>query len=84
MTAPLKIEAIAESMGLVPAVYENVRSVVEGAADLEAHLSIIRRFGVPAVPAINRFPEDTADRSEKSYVSDISFLALRGDPGRFS
>jgi formyltetrahydrofolate synthetase len=58
--------------------------VVEGAANLEVHLAIIRRFGVPAVPAINRFPEDTADWSKKSHVSDNSFLALRGDPGRFS
>ncbi|MGL1765596.1 formate--tetrahydrofolate ligase, partial [Vibrio parahaemolyticus] len=27
--------------------------------NLQAHLEIVRAFGLPAVVAINRFPEDT-------------------------
>jgi formate--tetrahydrofolate ligase len=38
---------------------ENVDAVREGACNLHAHLDIIRRFGLPVVAAVNRFPEDT-------------------------
>ncbi len=38
---------------------ENVDAVTAGMVNLQAHLQIIRRFGVPVVVAINRFPDDT-------------------------
>lgn len=38
---------------------ENVELVKKGVANLVAHLGIVRKFGVPAVVAINAFPTDT-------------------------
>ncbi len=38
---------------------ENVELLQRGLANLIAHLGIVRRFGVPAVVAINAFPTDT-------------------------
>ena len=38
---------------------ENVDLVRRGVANLAAHLGIVRKFGVPAVVAINAFPTDT-------------------------
>jgi formate--tetrahydrofolate ligase len=38
---------------------ENVDAVRAGAANLAAHVEIVRRFGIPAVVAINSFPTDT-------------------------
>jgi len=38
---------------------ENLDALTAGAVNLQAHLEIIRRFGVPVVVAVNRFPEDT-------------------------
>lgn len=38
---------------------ENLEALEKGAANLRAHLSIIRKFGVPTVVAINRFDTDT-------------------------
>eukprot|EP00913_Durusdinium_trenchii_P010888 g10217.t1 len=38
---------------------ENLEAVETGACNLQAHIDIVRRFGVPAVVAINRFPEDS-------------------------
>jgi formyltetrahydrofolate synthetase len=45
----------------LPAVYreENLPLLREGLANLRAHLGIIRRFGLPAVVAVNAFPTDT-------------------------
>ena len=40
----------------------------EGFANVERHLENIRKFGLPAVVAINRFPEDTAE--EIQYIQD--------------
>lgn len=36
-------------------------SLVRGLDNLEAHLGILSRFGLPVVVAINRFPEDTEE-----------------------
>jgi formate--tetrahydrofolate ligase len=36
-------------------------SLERGAANLEEHIAIVRSFGLPAVVAINRFPNDTDD-----------------------
>ncbi|MDR2551819.1 MAG: formate--tetrahydrofolate ligase [Treponema sp.] len=46
----------------LPACYreENLELLRAGLSNLDAHLGIIRRFGVPAVVAINAFPTDTA------------------------
>jgi formate--tetrahydrofolate ligase len=38
---------------------ENVAAVVKGLANLERHIENIRKFGVPAVVAINNFAADT-------------------------
>jgi len=38
---------------------ENLDAVAAGACNLEAHIDIVRRFGLPVVVAINRFPNDT-------------------------
>lgn len=37
----------------------NLDALQGGASNLQAHLDIIRQFGLPIVVAINRFPEDT-------------------------
>ncbi len=38
---------------------ENVEAVRIGAANLAAHIGIVRKYGIPAVVAINAFPTDT-------------------------
>lgn len=38
---------------------ENVEAVTRGMPNLERHVSNIRKFGVPVVVAINKFPTDT-------------------------
>lgn len=40
-------------------VRENVEALRAGAVNLQAHLAILSKFGLPAVVAINRFPDDT-------------------------
>lgn len=43
---------------------ENVEAVRIGAANLAAHIEIVRAFGIPAVVAINAFPTDTPGEVE--------------------
>uniref|UniRef100_A0A7C4QQ00 Formate--tetrahydrofolate ligase n=1 Tax=Schlesneria paludicola TaxID=360056 RepID=A0A7C4QQ00_9PLAN len=38
---------------------EDLEALQLGAANLQAHLDILRKFGLPVVVAINRFPEDS-------------------------
>src|SRR5204863_2174869 len=38
---------------------ENVEAVEKGTANLARMIGIVRRAGIPAVVAINRFPDDT-------------------------
>ena len=38
---------------------ENLELVEKGAANMLAHASIVQKFGIPVVVAINRFPTDT-------------------------
>jgi formate--tetrahydrofolate ligase len=38
---------------------EDLDALRAGAVNLQAHLDIVRRFGVPAVVAVNRFPDDS-------------------------
>lgn len=50
---------------------ENLDALHAGAVNLQAHLAILQKFGVPPVVAINRFPTDT-DR-EIAEVRKIAF-----------
>ena len=43
---------------------ENVDALQAGACNLQAHLDIVRQFGLPTVVAVNRFPEDTEQELE--------------------
>lgn len=45
---------------------ENPEALQAGISNLQAHVDIIRRFGIPPIVAINRFPTDTD--------SDVDFL----------
>jgi formate--tetrahydrofolate ligase len=46
---------------------ENIAALEKGVENLEAHIDILSRFGVPVVVALNRFTSDTA--SETDLVS---------------
>lgn len=48
---------------------ENLAALEKGAANLEKHIENIKKFGVPAVVAVNVFPDDTA--SEIELVKNI-------------
>ncbi len=52
---------------------ENVDAVRNGAANLAAHIGIVRRFGVPAVVAINAFPTDTP--AEVEAIREVALAA---------
>ncbi|HEY8817640.1 MAG TPA: formate--tetrahydrofolate ligase [Candidatus Limnocylindrales bacterium] len=52
---------------------ENVDAVRTGAANLAAHIGIVRRFGVPAVVAINAFPTDTP--AEVEAIREVALAA---------
>jgi formyltetrahydrofolate synthetase len=46
----------------------NREALLQGLPNLEQHLSNIRAFGIPAVVAVNAFPEDTAE--ELHYLKE--------------
>ncbi|MDA8229212.1 MAG: formate--tetrahydrofolate ligase [Desulfitobacterium hafniense] len=48
---------------------ENLEALARGIVNLEKHIENIRKFGVPAVVAINRFPSDTE--------AELDFVAKR-------
>ena len=52
---------------------ENVEAVRTGAANLAAHIGIVRRFGIPAVVAINAFPTDTP--AEVEAIREVAIAA---------
>lgn len=52
---------------------ENVELVKKGVANLVAHLGIVRKFGVPAVVAINAFPTDT--QAEWDVIKEAALKA---------
>ncbi|TFG78591.1 MAG: formate--tetrahydrofolate ligase, partial [Spirochaetales bacterium] len=52
---------------------ENVELVKKGLANLEAHLGIVRKFGVPAVVAINAFPTDS--EAEWAVIKEAAIKA---------
>jgi formyltetrahydrofolate synthetase len=59
----------------LPAAYrqENRELLRAGLANLRAHIGIIRRFGVPAIVAVNAFPTDTP--SEWELIREESLAA---------
>ncbi len=44
---------------------EDLDALRAGAVNLQAHLDVVRRFGLPAVVAINRFPDDSLRELEE-------------------
>ncbi|MDP2791671.1 MAG: formate--tetrahydrofolate ligase, partial [Rectinemataceae bacterium] len=50
---------------------ENLELLGKGIANLEAHLAIIRKFGLPAVVAINAFPTDSPAEHELVRVAAL-------------
>jgi formyltetrahydrofolate synthetase len=63
----------------LPAVYqeENLDLLKAGLANLRSHIGIIRRFGVPAVVAVNAFPADTP--AEWDLIREESLAAGAAD-----
>jgi formate--tetrahydrofolate ligase len=56
---------------------ENVEAVRTGAANLAAHVEIVRRYGIPAVVAINAFPTDTP--AEIEAIREVALAAGASD-----
>ncbi len=56
---------------------ENVEAVRTGAANMAAHIEIIRRYGIPAVVAINSFPTDTP--AEIEAIREVALAAGASD-----
>jgi formate--tetrahydrofolate ligase len=52
---------------------ENVEAVRTGASNLAAHIGIVRKFGIPAVVAINSFPTDTP--AEVEVIREVAIAA---------
>lgn len=68
---------------------ENVAALREGLANVRVHVENLRKFGVPLVVAINRFPQDTAEEldevrrfcEETKVASALSEVAAFGGEG---
>jgi formate--tetrahydrofolate ligase len=56
----------------------NAEALVNGLANLEQHLSNIRTFGVPAVVAVNVFPDDTQEELELLKEKAVELGAVAG------
>ena len=52
---------------------ENVEAVRTGASNLAAHIEIVRKYGIPAVVAINSFPTDTP--GEVEAIREVALAA---------
>jgi formate--tetrahydrofolate ligase len=52
---------------------ENVEAVRTGASNLAAHIGIVRKYGIPAVVAINSFPTDTP--AEVQAIREVALAA---------
>lgn len=61
---------------------DNPDALRAGAANLQAHVDIIHRFGVPVIVTINRFPSDTDSDVKllKQLASDMGVEAIVIDP----
>jgi formate--tetrahydrofolate ligase len=57
---------------------ENLDAVRKGLANLQRHVENVRKFGVPAVVAINHFTSDM-DRSTVSFARPAARSSARGD-----
>ena len=57
---------------------ENVNAVTKGCSNLGRHLENMKKFGVPAVVAINHFVKDTEAELEaiKAYVEEAGSVAI--------
>lgn len=62
----LKLHGGADVKNLSP---ENLKALDQGFANLERHIENVRKFGVPVVVAINRFPTDS--------VAELDLIAER-------
>lgn len=67
---------------------ENLPALRAGAVNLQAHLEILRQFGVPTVIAVNRFPDDTDAELEEvrkiaiaAGASDVAVSTVFADGG---
>jgi len=49
---------------------ENLTALRDGIDNLTAHVEIVRRYGLPCVVSINRFPTDTAE--EVALISELA------------
>jgi formyltetrahydrofolate synthetase len=64
--------AVVPGKPLAPCYREENRELLRaGLANLEAHIGIIRRFGIPAVVAVNAFPTDTEAEWELIRAASI-------------
>ena len=52
---------------------ENVEAVRTGASNLAAHIGIVRKYGIPAVVAVNSFPTDTP--AEVEAIREVALAA---------
>ncbi|MDR7497233.1 MAG: formate--tetrahydrofolate ligase [Armatimonadota bacterium] len=59
---------------------EDVAAVVRGCENLAAHIANLRRFGLPVVVAINRFPADTAAELEAIRAAALEAGAAAAVP----
>lgn len=57
----------------------NVKAMLEGCANLGAHVENVRQFGVPPVVAINQFPSDTPEELDalEAYCRDFGVPVAR-------
>ena len=55
---------------------ENLDLLRKGLANLKHHISVARKFGVPVVVAVNRFPTDTPAELETVRQAALSFGAF--------
>jgi formate--tetrahydrofolate ligase len=57
---------------------ENVEAMLKGCCNLQAHIENIRKFKVPSVVAINRFPRDTDNeiKALKAFCEDLGAKAV--------
>ncbi|MCS7308605.1 MAG: formate--tetrahydrofolate ligase [Armatimonadetes bacterium] len=53
--------------------HEDLQALEEGAANLQAHVRIVKQLGVPVAVAINRFPTDT-----EKELKRLNQLAMEG------
>lgn len=57
---------------------EDIEAIQIGVVNLQAHLDVLRRFGVPTVVALNRFPHDTEREVEtvRRFALDFGAAAF--------